>query len=39
MIVELQILRTQIVMYVIDSMQAVFREVNAGELIKLTYVR
>ena len=36
---KLQILGTQIFIYVIDTMQAVFREVNAGEVIKLTDVR
>lgn len=38
MTVKLQILGTQIFVYVIDYMQAVFREVNAGEVIKLTDV-
>jgi hypothetical protein len=38
MILKLQILGTQIFIYVIDYMQVVFREVNGGEVIKLTDV-
>ena len=37
-IVKMHILGTQIFIYVIDYMQAVFREINGGEVIKLTDV-